>query len=176
MDVLEKVVGVQILHEFKGQGILLWFLFLLVLGIFVLVRKDYLDNQRVWELANSNELRGKVVCDLSLETVLGPIVSLLGQVEDPAPDALYGDTRSDCDIILEERPLRQLYWEKVGPQLECRSDGAKVRSRGEVCRLDSHLFHAGYKLILRLVRNTGVQSRRHVLGEYARFQVRLEEK
>ena len=172
MHALDEVAGIQFLHEFKGQGILLRFLFLLLLGIFVFFHKSELDDQWVWELVDGDEFRGKVMCNLSLEAVLGPIVGRLGQLEDPTLNTPDGNSRGDRDVILEECLLRQLYWEKVGPHLETLSDGAKVRPRRQVGWLDGHLFHAGNELILRLVRQTSVDSRRDVCSEYAAFQMR----
>lgn len=104
--------------------------------------------------------------DLSFEAVCGPIVGRLGQLEDPTLDALDSNTGGNCDIVLKDRPLRQFYWEEVGPELETRTDGAKIRPRGKVRRPDGHLFHARYEVILRIVRNASVQSRRDVLEEY----------
>lgn len=174
VDILEKIAGIQIFYEFEGQGIFLRFSLLVFLGIFIIVPKYDFDDQRVRELVDRDELRGKIMGNLSFEAVFGPIVSRLGQLEDPALDAPDGSPRGNCDVVLKDRLLRHLYWEEIGPQLEGRSDCAKVRPGRKFSGLDSELFHAIYEIILRLVGDTNVQSRWDILEEYALIQMRLE--
>lgn len=136
-NILEEIASIQILDEFEGQGVFLRFLLLLFLDIVIIILKYDLDHQGVRELVNCNKLRGRVVGDFSLETVLGPIVGRLSQFEDPTLDAPDGSSRGDRDIILKDRLLRQFYGEEVCPQLETGPDGAKVRPGRKVRGLDS---------------------------------------
>ena len=176
--VLEEIISVQIFYEFESQGIFLRFLFLLVFDIFnifdifVIVLENNLDDQRIRELVNRNELRGEVVSNLPLEAVLGPIIRRLGQLEDPTLNALDGGTRGDCDVILVEGLLRQFYGEEVGPELEVRSNGAKVRPKREIRWFDSEPLHAFNELILRFVCNTSVHCSWDILEEDTALQMR----